>query len=185
MTVHDAAPAGPPIHGVAARFADATELVRAARGAHARGYRRMDAYSPFPIHEMDEALGVRRTILPMLVLAAGIAGCVGGFAMQYWMNAVDYPLNIGGKPLVSWPQWVPVAFECTVLLAAMTAAFGMFALNGFPQPYHPMFNVRGFDRVTTDAFFLCIEADDPMFDAAETERFLKSLGASEVTEVAH
>ena len=185
MTAHGNKPVGPPIHGMAARFEDASALTAAARAARLQGYQRMDAYSPFPIHEMDEALGIRRSILPMLVLAAGIAGCVGGFAMQYWMSVVDYPLNIAGKPLVSWPQWVPVAFETTVLLAALTAAFGMFALNGFPMPYHPMFNVKGFDRVTTDAFFLCIEADDPLFDASNTAKFLQDLGALEVSEVVH
>ncbi len=181
MTSHGTAPAGP--FGVAARFENVSDLVAAARGAREAGYTRMDAYTPFPVHELDEALAIPRTILPKLVFGAGLAGCIGGFAMQYWMAAVDYPLNIGGKPLNSWPQWVPVAYECTILLAALTAVFGLFLLNGFPEPYHPMFNVKGFDRVSTDAFFLCIEAADPKFDREATRRFLEQHHASEVTEV--
>jgi hypothetical protein len=171
------------VYGIAARFDGPGELLAAVRAARAAGYAEMDAYSPYPIHEMDDALGVKRTILPWLVLGAGLAGGIGGFLMQYWMVGVSYPLNIGGKPYFSWPQFIPVTFECAVLLAGLTAAFGMFALNGFPRPHHPIFNAKGFEEVTSGAFFLCIESSDPKFDRDATMKFLQSLKPREVSEV--
>ncbi len=172
-----------PLHGVMAEFKGADEILAATQAAYAEGYRRMDAYSPLPVHGLAEALGFKSSILPAIVLTGGILGGIGGFALQYWASVVNYPIIIGGRPLNSWPSFIPVTFECTILLAALSAVFGMLALNGLPQPYHPVFNVDRFERVTRDRFFLCIEARDPMFNLAETRRFLESQGATEVNEV--
>src|SRR5262245_62855699 len=130
------------IHGLLAEFEDPTSLVAAAHESYAHGYRCMDAYSPFPIEELHEALGTHHTRLPLIVLVGGVVGGVGGYLLQFWANALAYPLNVGGKPLHSWPAFIPVTFECTILGAALAAVFGMLALNGLPQPYHPVFNVR-------------------------------------------
>src|ERR1700682_672875 len=170
------------VYGVMAEFDDPNALVAATHRAYLEGYRRMDAYSPFPIEELHEALGSRRTRLPLIVLIGGLVGCIGGYGLQYWVSAIAYPLNIGGKPLHSWPAFIPVTFECTILAAALAAVFGMLALNGLPQPYHPVFNVPSFDQASRNRFFLCIEAADPKFDATTLE-FLETLGAKEVTEV--
>lgn len=143
----------------------------------------MDAYSPYPVEELSEAIGFHRNRLPLLVLIGGIVGCVGGFSLCYWASAIAYPLNIGGRPLNSWPAFIPVTFECTILVAAFAAVFGMLALNGLPQPYHPVFNVERFELASRNHFFLCIEAKDPRFDTEATRAFLLSLGPSEVTDV--
>lgn len=172
-----------PIHGVIAEFSDATQLLRAAEEAHAAGYRQMDAYSPFPIHGLSEAIGFRSSRLPMIVLAGGILGAVGGFAMQYYATVIAYPLNIGGKPLNSWPAYIPVTFECAILAAALSAILGMLALNGLPEPYHPVFHVPRFEFASRDHFFLCIEATDPKFNLQETRQFLQSLEPREVSDV--
>ena len=156
----------------------------AATKARLAGYRKMDAFSPIPIHEMDEALGLRRTRLPLLVLIGGILGGIGGFALESWVSAVAYPMNVGGRPLISWPQFIPVTFETTVLGAALTAFIGMWALNKLPQPYHPVFNVPAFDRASQDRFFLCIESTDPRFNAQGTRAFLESLHPVGVSDVA-
>jgi hypothetical protein len=172
------------LYGLMAEFESPTAVVDAARRAHEAGYRRMDAYSPFPIEELTEALGVKRTRLPLIVLIGGIAGCLGGYGLCYWVSAVVYPLNIGGRPLHSWPAFIPVTFECTILLAALAAVFGMLALNGLPQPYHPVFNVPRFELATRNHFFLCIESRDPKFDKESTREFLENLeGAVEVADV--
>ncbi|MFY9555734.1 MAG: DUF3341 domain-containing protein [Blastocatellia bacterium] len=171
------------MYGLMAEFEDPTHVVSAARRAHEEGYRKMDAYSPFPIEELTEAIGIRHTRLPLIVLIGGIAGCLGGFLLCYWVSTVTYPINVGGRPLNSWPAFIPVTFECTILLAALSAVLGMLALNGLPQPYHPVFNVPTFDQATRNRFFLCIEASDPMFDKNSTRDFLSTLGASEVTDV--
>jgi hypothetical protein len=171
------------LYGVMAEFEEPTRIVIAARRAHEEGYRKMDAYTPFPIEELTEAIGFRHTKLPLIVLIGGIIGCIGGFFLCYWASAIVYPLNIGGRPLNSWPAFVPVTFECTILAAALAAVFGMLALNGLPEPYHPVFNVPNFEQASRNRFFLCIEATDPKFDVEATRDFLKSLGASEVTEV--
>ena len=172
------------VYGLMAEFDNPSALVAAAERARLAGYRQMDAYSPIPIEELSEALGLRRTKLPLLVLLGGIAGCIGGFALQYWASVIEYPLNVGGRPFNSWPQFIPVTFETTVLGAALTCFFGMWALNKLPQPYHPVFNVPEFARASTDRFFLCIEAADPRFDAAKTAEFLKGLHPVGVSEVA-
>ena len=174
----------PTLHGLMAEFDNPSALVAAAEQARLAGYRRMDAYSPIPIEELSEALGLRRTRLPLIVLLGGFAGCFAGFGLEYWVSVMAYPLNIGGRPLNSWPQFVPVMFETTVLGSALAAFFGMWALNKLPQPYHPVFNVPEFVRASTDRFFLCIEAGDPRFDREATWRFLEDLKPIGVSEVA-
>jgi hypothetical protein len=172
-----------PPYGLVAEFENAGGLLRAAAGARDAGYKRMDAYSPFPVEGLTEALGQHTTRLPLVVLIGGLLGGVGGYLLQYWSMAVNYPLNVGGRPFHSWPLFIPVTFECTVLGAALAAVVGMLALNGLPMPYHPLFNVERFALATRDRFFLCIRAVDPKFDLAETRRFLEGLGPREVTEV--
>jgi hypothetical protein len=171
------------LYGVMAQFDNPSTLVAAARETYAAGYRRINGYSPFPIEELSDAIGFKRTTLPLIVLAGGIIGAVGGFFMQYWMEVIDYPINVGGKPFNSWPAFIPITFECTVLCAALAAVFGMLALNKLPQPYHPVFNAPNFALATRDSFFLVIEANDPKFDHDEAMRFLKSLEAREVNDV--
>jgi hypothetical protein len=172
------------LYGIMAEFDDPNALVAATHRAYLEGYRRMDAYSPFPIEELHEALGSRHTRLPLIVLIGGLVGCIGGYALQYWVSAAAYPLNIGGKPLHSWPAFIPVTFECTILVAALSAVFGMLALNGLPMPYHPVFNVSRFALASRNRFFLCIEATDTKFGLEETRKFLETLGPREVTTVA-
>jgi Protein of unknown function (DUF3341) len=174
----------PTLYGLMAEFETPTELVEAAERARLAGYRRMDAYTPIPIEELSEALGLQRTRLPLLVLLGGIAGCLAGFGLEYWTSAIEYPMNVGGRPFNSWPQFIPVTFETTVLGAALTAFFGMWALNKLPQPYHPVFNVPAFTRASTDRFFLCIEAADPRFDRTATRKFLEGFHPVGVSEVA-
>jgi hypothetical protein len=171
-------------YGLIAEFDDPTSLVAATHKAHADGYRCMDAYSPFPIEELHEALGSRHTRLPLIVLIGGLVGCIGGYGLQYWAATMAYPLNIGGKPFHSWPAFIPITFECTILAAALSAVLGMLALNGLPQPYHPVFNVPRFALASRNRFFLCIEASDPKFQLADTRRFLEALNPREVTTVA-
>jgi Alternative complex III, ActD subunit len=147
------------------------------------GYRDAEAYAPFPVEGLAEALGFRRTRMPLVVLIGGIVGGLSGFALQYYCTVVAYPLNIGGRPLVSWPSWVPVIFEMTVLFAALSAVLGMLALNGLPRPHHPLFAIPSFDRASQDRFFLVILAKDPKFHPHSTRRFLEGLGAREVIDV--
>lgn len=175
----------PPLYGLMAEFDTPEDLLTAARRAHQAGYRNLDAYTPFPIHGLAEAIGFHRTRLPLVVLIGGIVGCVAGYLLQYFVSVVEYPLNVGGKPLNSWPAFVPVIFEMTILVAAISTVVGMLALNGLPMPYHPVFNVPRFAFASRDRFFLCIEAKDPRFDAVETRRFLESLRARGVYEVEH
>jgi len=176
----------PPIYGVIAEFENPTDAVAATRRAYEEGYRRMDAYSPYPVEALSEAVGHERNWLPLIVLVGGIVGLVGGYGLQYYLSVIDYPLNVGGKPLHSWPAFIPITFETTVLGAALAAIFGMLALNGLPEPYHPVFNAPNFALATRDRFFLVIEARDPKFDRAATAQFLRELdGAREVTDVEH
>jgi hypothetical protein len=171
------------IYGLMAEFEAPEDLLRAARRAYEEGYRHMDAYTPFPVEGLAEAIGFRRNAVPFLVLIGGIIGCAGGFLLQYWASAIAYPLNVGGRPYLSWPSFIPVTFEMTVLVAALAAVLGMLALNRLPEPYHPVFNVPRFAFASRDRFFLCIEATDPKFDREVTEGFLKLAGAREVFEV--
>jgi hypothetical protein len=172
-----------PPYGLLAEFESAQALVRAAAEARDAGYKRMDAYSPFPVEGLMEALGHRTRALPLIVLLGGIVGGVTGYFLQYWTSTVTYPLNVGGRPFHSWPAFIPVTFECTVLGASLAAVFGMLGLNGLPQPYHPLFHVERFAHATRDGFFLAIRAIDPKFDLAQTRQFLQGVGAREVTEV--
>ena len=171
-------------YGLLAEFDNPSSLVAAAASARHAGYRCMDGYSPFPIEELHEALGAHHTRLPLIVLIGGLIGCLGGYGLQYWASAIAYPLNVAGKPLHSWPAFIPVTFECTILGAALSAVLGMLALNGLPMPYHPVFNVPRFALASRNQFFLCIEAKDPKFDLEETRRFLETLNPREVTTVA-
>ena len=175
----------PPIYGLMAEFPDPSTLVAAARKTREAGYRRMDAFSPFPIEELSDALGNRHDPLPLLVLIGGIVGGASGFLFQYWASAIDYPINVGGRPLLSWPSFIPVTFEMTILVAAFVAVLGMLGLNGLPMPYHPVFNVERFVNASRNRFFLCIESTDPLFDKEATGKFLESLEPREVCEVAH
>jgi len=172
-----------PVYGLLAEFDSPEDLVAAGERAYADGYRRLDAYTPFPVHGLAEAIGFRTNRLPLLVLIGGIVGAGAGFFSQYYAAVIDYPLNVGGRPLNSWPAFIPITFEVTILVAATTAVLGMLALNGLPQPYHPVFNAPRFALATRDRFFLCIEATDPRFDSEATRRFLEGLGAKEVTDV--
>lgn len=175
----------PPIYGLLAEFDRPAELLDAVRRARAEGYRRLDAFSPYPVEGLAHALGFHRTRMPLVMFLGGLTGCVGGFLMQYWMEAIDYPLNVGGRPLNSWPAFLPVTFELTVLLSSLAGVFGLLGLCGLPMPYHPLFNVPRFARATRDRFFLCVEATDPRFDRAATRQFLAGLNPREVTEVPH
>jgi len=166
-----------------AEFEHPEDVVAAARSAYAEGYRKMDAYTPFPIEELSEALGLRHTLLPWVVLGGGATGALAGFFMQYYLSVVEYPLNIGGRPLNSWPSFIPVTFEMTILFAALSAVLGMIILNGLPRPYHPVFNVPRFALASRNRFFLCIESGDPKFDPERTRRFLLALHPVEVSEV--
>jgi len=164
------------LYGVSGEFASPEALVEAAQKAYDAGYRRMDAYTPLPVHGLSDAIGFHTTRLPTIVLIGGIIGCIGGFFLQYWAAVIDYPVNIGGRPLNSWPAFIPVTFELTILLAALFAFFGVLALNGLPMPYHPVFNVERFELASRNRFFLCIEAADARFDPDATRRFLEEIG---------
>jgi len=171
------------LYGLMAEFDNADALLKAAQRTYDEGYRRMDAYSPFPIHGLAQAVGYRHRILPWLVLAGGILGGVAGFSLQYWVSVIELPLNIGGRPLNSWPSFIPVTFECTILGAALTAVLGMLALNGLPKPYHPVFNAERFRLASSNRFFLCIEAADRKFEQSAVTAYLKSLSPYGVIEV--
>ena len=174
---------GAPLYGVIAEFESPAALIEAARQARAAGYRKIDAYTPYPIEELAHALALPRTKLPLLVFLGGALGCATGLGMQWFATAVHYPINVAGRPLASWPSYIPITFELTVLFAAIAAVLGMLGLNGLPMPYHPVFNVPRFALASRDRFFLCIEAGDPLFDPRATKAFLESLGGREVAEV--
>ena len=170
-------------YGLMAEFDSPTALVAAARKAREAGFRKMDAYSPMPIEELHDALGLPQTKLPFVVLGGAIFGGLAGYGLQFWASTIAYPFNIGGRPLHSWPSFLVPTFETTILFSAFAAVFGMLALNGLPMPYHPVFNDKRFVMASRDRFFLCIEAVDPQFDPAETRRFLESLEPREVCDV--
>jgi hypothetical protein len=172
-----------PLYGLMAEFADPEELLAAARRTYDEGYRQIDAFTPFPIEGLAEAIGFHRTWLPAIVLIGGLVGCFGGFFLQWWPNVIGYPLNIGGKPDNSWPAFIPITFELTILCAALAATFGMLALNGLPTPYHPVFNVAEFALATRNRFFLCIKAKDQRFELAKTKQFLSGLHVRGMFEI--
>ena len=176
-------PTPPELYGLLAEFHAPEEIVKAAEAVHAAGYRQVDAYTPYPMEDVLDALHLHKTHVPKLALAGGLLGLAGGWALQYWASVIEYPMNIGGRPFNSWPAFIVPTFETTVLGAAFATVFGMLLLNGFPQPYHPVFNVKSFATASRDRFFLCIESRDPKFDRAMTRELLRGLGASEVSEV--
>ncbi len=173
------------LHGLMAEYPSAQHLLDAAEKAHSAGFRAMDAYTPFPVEAISEVIcDHHKSKVPLICLTGGIAGALAGWGLQIWTSTVDYPMNIGGKPYNSWPAFIPVLFETTVLFAAFSAAIGMFVLNGLPQPYHPVFNVSRFrEKASRDGYFLCIEAQDGKFDRSGTREFLLSTGAMEVNDV--
>ena len=171
------------LYGILAEFDTATELVDAARKVRDAGYRKTDAFSPFPLHEIDEALGIKRSILPYLIFAGGITGLLSGLGLTYFVHVIDWPIIVGGRPHFSLPSFIPPMFELTILFAAFTAVFGMLFLNGLPAPYHPVFNVPRFALATREKFFLIVESVDPQYDYAETRSFMESLGPQEVFDV--
>jgi Protein of unknown function (DUF3341) len=173
----------PGIYGLMAEYDTVPDLVNAAEMAHEHGYRRMDTYSPFPIEPAAEAIGFHKNRVALVVLMGGLLGGLGGYSLEYWVSVLAYPINVGGKPWHSWPAFIPVTFECTVLGAAISAFIGMLAMNGLPMPYHPVFNSPNFALASKDKFFLCIEAADPQFDMTQTRKFLEQTNASVVTEV--
>ena len=171
------------IYGVLGEFSTPEELIHAVEKVREAGYRRVNAYSPFPVEGLSEALGLKRNMVPLICLIGGLTGGLGGFFFQYWVAVIAYPLNIAGRPLNSWPAFIPVTFELTILGAALSAVLGMLALNKLPQPHHPVFNVPRFTHASSDRFFVCIEAKDPKFHIAESARLLQELHAHHITEV--
>jgi len=171
------------LHGMIGEFESPEQLLAAARKAREAGFKHIDAYTPFPIEGLAHAIGFRWTAVPLITLIGGVGGGLTGFGLQYWCSAISYPINIAGRPLNSWPAFIPVTFELTVLGAAIFAVVGMIALNKLPQPYHPVFNVERFATASTDRFFLLIEARDPKFKLEETARFFQDVSAHHVTEV--
>ena len=172
------------LHGLVAVFDNSADLLAAAKKTYAAGYRKIDGYTPIPVHHLGEAIGFHPKKLPWIVLIGGLIGCCAGLWMQYYIHVIDYPLNVGGRPFFSWPSFIPVTFECTILFAGLAAVFGMLGLNGFPSPYNPIFNAPDFELASRSHFFLCIEAEDPLFDDTATEEFLQSCNPEKVSQVA-
>jgi len=171
------------LFGLLVEFEDPNDLVSACRRVRDAGFEKWDAHTPFPIHGMDDAMGIRGTRLPLLILASGMTGLLLALLMQWWMNAVDYPLVISGKPLFGLPANIPVTFELTVLFSALATFFGMWGLNGMPRLYHPVFKSQRFRRATSDRFFIVIETTDPLFDSDRTREFVNSLGGTAVEDL--
>ena len=172
-----------PIYGMMAEFDTPVALIEAAKRTYQAGYKRIDTYTPFPVEGLAEEIGFHRDEVPLVVLIGGMVGGLTGYLMQYWMSAVAYPLNIGGKPYHSWPAFIVITFEMTILFAGISAVFGMLALNGLPMPYHPVFNVPRFTRASRDRFFLVVFSSDVKYDPAATRQFLESLDPRSVSEV--
>lgn len=172
-----------PYYGLMAEFVREADLVQALRKTHDAGYHNMDAYMPYPIEEVFDILHLHKNKVPLAVLLAGIFGAVGGYFLQYWCSVISYPWNIGGRPLNSIPSFIPPAYETTILCAAFGAVIGMLWMNNLPEPYHPVFNVPGFEKASIDRFFICIESKDPHFDLDKTQKFLESLNPVKVTRV--
>jgi len=171
------------IYGMMAEFDSASDLVAAARRTREEGYHKIDAYSPFPVEGLAEEIGFRKNSVPLVVLIGGLLGCMSGYGLQYWISAVSYPINVGGRPYNSWPAFIVVTFEMTILFAGLAAVLGMLALNGLPMPYHPVFNVPRFAFATRDRFFLIIFSSDAKYDAGATRAFLETLGPRSISEV--
>src|SRR3982750_718679 len=171
------------LYGIMAEFDTPTELVEAAEQVRDAGYVKTDAFTPFPLHDIDEALGIKRSVLPYLIFAGGITGLLSGLGLEYYVHVIDFPIIVGGRPHFSFPAFIPPMFELTILFAAFTAVFGMLFLNGLPSPYHPVFNIPRFALATREKFFLLIESADPQYDYAATRTFMESLGGQEVFDV--
>jgi hypothetical protein len=171
------------IYGIMAEFDSASDLVAAARKTHEAGYQKIDAYSPFPVEELAEAIGFHKNRVPLVTLIGAIIGGLSGYLMQYWIATIDYPVNVGGRPYHSWPSFIVVTFEMTILFGGISCVLGMLALNGLPMPYHPVFNVPRFAMATKDRFFLIVFSTDPKYSAAGTRQFLESLGPRSISEV--
>ncbi len=172
-----------PSFGVMAEFDNPTDLVSAVRATREKGYRKIDAYSPFPIEDLSSALNLHRNKLPLIVLVGGLLGLATGYLLQYYVTVIQFPINVGGRPLHSWPAYIVITFELTILFAAISAVMGMLALCGLPMPYHPVFNAPRFALASRNRFFLCIESRDPLYEATRTADFLRSLEPKEVFEV--
>jgi hypothetical protein len=171
------------VYGLLAEFAAPAEVLEATRRAYDHGYRMMEAYTPFPVEGLAEALGFHRNRIPAVVFIGGLLGGLGGFFMQWFSAVIHFPLNIGGRPLNSWPAFIPITFETTVLMASLAAVLGMLGLNGLPRPHHPVFNVPSFALASRNRFFLCLQARDPLFDVDATRRFLEELNPQEISVV--
>jgi hypothetical protein len=175
---------GQGLYGVMAEFTTPDALIEAARRARAEGFTKVEAYTPFPIEEVSEVLG-HKTKMPLIVLIGGLLGMLGGYGLQYWTQVIVYPMNIGGRPFHSWPAFIVPTFETTILGASLAAVIGMIVVNGLPQPYHPVFNVPGFERASSDRYFLVVESTDPKFDHDGVRRLFQGLSSSEVSDVSH
>ncbi|MBW7929236.1 MAG: DUF3341 domain-containing protein [Fimbriimonadaceae bacterium] len=173
----------PRLHGILAEFDDPDDLLEAAERTHAAGYTRVEAYTPFPVHGLSEAIGFKEAKVPWLIFVCGVIGAFAGLGLQYYTAVIDYPMNVGGRPNFSWPSFFPVTFECTILFAAFGAVFGMLGMNGMPRPHHPIFGGKNFELASQNKFFLCVESDDPQFDPSRVSEFLRGLGAQHVSEV--
>lgn len=183
MSAHGHEDNAPEVYGLIAEFNDPDTLLHAAAKAHEAGYRVMDAFSPYPVHGLAEAMGVRKTAVSFFTLVGGLTGTATGFGMQYIASVLHYPYSIGGKPNLSWPSFMPITFELTILFAGFSALGSMLLLNGLPRPHHPIFNAKRFERASSDGFFLCIERADAQYDTEQTKSFLQGLGPVEVSEV--
>jgi ActD protein len=173
----------PKVFGLMAEFDNVNDAVIAARRTYAAGYRKLDAYSPFPVEELSEAIGFHKNGVALVCLVGGLLGCTAAYVLQWWINTISYPINIGGRPLHSWPSFVIVTFEMTILFSGLSAVFGMLALNGLPMPYHPVFNVPRFELASKDRFFLVIFSSDRNYDPIGTREFLEGLNAISIAEV--
>ena len=170
-------------YGLMAEFDNVNDVITAARRVYGAGYRKMDAYSPFPLEELSEAIGFHKNGVALVCLVGGLLGCTGAFTLQWWINTISYPVNIGGRPFNSWPSFIIVTFEMTILFSGLSAVFGMLALNGLPMPYHPVFNVPRFELASKDRFFIVVFSSDKNYDATGTRKFLEGLGPISVSEV--